>query len=202
VKIENILFDLGGVLYEISPERMRSSFFGLCVQYGVEPNRDELFRLFDAMELGVFAEPEFYEEIRRTTGMPASDDELRNAWNAILVGPYPFAAELTRLAAANRRVALLSNTNAIHRDRFHTETQDVFASMERIFFSFEIGARKPNPEAFLHVVETMGYKPEYTLFVEDTPANIEAAKNLGFQVYHATDPSRIFDDLSDLLRKS
>ena len=202
MKIENILFDLGGVLYEISPERMRSSFFALCAQYGAAPSRDELFGVFDAMELGAFDGPEFFEEIRRTTRMPATDDELRNAWNAILVGPYPFAAKLTLMAAANRRVALLSNTNAIHRDRFHDETQDVFAPMERIFYSFEIGARKPNPEAFLHVIENTGFKPETTLFVEDTPANIEAAKSLGFQVYHATEPSRIFDDLSDILRKT
>lgn len=202
MKIENVLFDLGGVLYEIAPARMREAFAALSMKYGVAPERDELFKIFDDMERGAYKEEEFFHALRHAAQMPASDDEIRSAWNAILVGPYDFAPELSRKAAEKFRVALLSNTNRIHHDCFVAQTREVFAPMERLFFSFEIGLRKPDPEAFLHVVENAGFKPENTLFVEDTPANLETAKKLGFQVYHAAEPWRTFDELNILFKQS
>jgi putative hydrolase of the HAD superfamily len=128
--------------------------------------------------------------------MPASDEEIREAWNAILVGPYAYAQRLTSLAARGRRVALLSNTNRIHHEHFKSQTEKVFEPMERLFFSYEIGSRKPDPQAFMHVVEKTGFRPENTLFVEDTPANVESARRLGFRVYAVGDPWRMNAELS------
>ncbi|MCS7084963.1 MAG: HAD-IA family hydrolase [Bacteroidia bacterium] len=196
MQIDNVLFDLGGVLYEIAPDKMQNAFLQLGEKYGASLSRPEIFAVFEDMERGLFGEAEFFDALRSAADMPATDDELRAAWNAVLVGPYSYAARLSAAAAVGRRVALLSNTNLLHYRQFITETQAIFAPMERLFFSFEIGRRKPDRTAFEFVVESMSLAPERTLFVDDSLVNVEAARRMGFRVYHATAPQKMVADLS------
>jgi len=39
---------------------------------------------------------------------------------------------------------------------------------------------KPHRQIFRQVLDTLGAKPEHILFVDDGPANIETAKDMGF----------------------
>ena len=41
--------------------------------------------------------------------------------------------------------------------------------------------RKPDAEIFIRIMDEMGFKPERTLFIDDSPQHIEAAKKLGIQ---------------------
>ncbi len=49
------------------------------------------------------------------------------------------------------------------------------------FFSAEIGLVKPDEAFYRHVLERTGWDPGLVLFVDDLPANVEAAARLGFQ---------------------
>ena len=52
------------------------------------------------------------------------------------------------------------------------------------FASHEIGHIKPSPEFFKYIENFLHLKPEELLLVDDTLANIKAAKALGWHVYH------------------
>ena len=72
---------------------------------------------------------------------------------------------------------LMSNTS--HRFRIFSRYIKSIAYMKGIWISCEHGLLKPEPEAYLDFFRTFSLKPETCFFIDDTPANIEAAGNLG-----------------------
>ncbi len=49
------------------------------------------------------------------------------------------------------------------------------------FYSCEVGAAKPDPAYFSHVLQTLGVAPEEALFLDDTAVNVESAAALGIR---------------------
>jgi putative hydrolase of the HAD superfamily len=49
------------------------------------------------------------------------------------------------------------------------------------FFSCRLRAIKPEPQAYAQVLSTLGAAPEDVVFVDDRPANVEAASALGMR---------------------
>lgn len=78
---------------------------------------------------------------------------------------------------------LLSNLNPLHYEYVQKFWPGVFSSMRKCFFSFEIGTRKPEEEAFRKVLDFLNLKIGYTcLFIDDAQKNLDTAKKLGFSV--------------------
>jgi putative hydrolase of the HAD superfamily len=48
-----------------------------------------------------------------------------------------------------------------------------------VFFSNELGMKKPNEDIFHYVLDKIGFKPEEVVFVDDNPNNIATASSLG-----------------------
>ena len=53
-----------------------------------------------------------------------------------------------------------------------------------MFLSHEIGARKPDPDAFLLVCKKMSTHPKDVLFIDDSAANVEGARAAGIDAHH------------------
>lgn len=71
-----------------------------------------------------------------------------------------------------------------------------------IFSSVMVKRGKPFPDLFLHSAQSMGYKPEKCIVVEDSPAGVFAAKAAGIQCIGYTGAShskaaRLNDKLSE-----
>lgn len=72
---------------------------------------------------------------------------------------------------------LMSNTS--HRFRAFSQHIKAVQYMKGIWISCEHGLLKPEPAAYLDFFETFSLNPEESFFIDDTPANIESAGNLG-----------------------
>jgi putative hydrolase of the HAD superfamily len=48
-----------------------------------------------------------------------------------------------------------------------------------VYFSSDIGMRKPDGEAFEYVCKQNQLNPENVLFVDDSPQHVEGAKSVG-----------------------
>lgn len=59
------------------------------------------------------------------------------------------------------------------------------------FVSCNTGVRKPAPEAFLGAAATLGVDPTTCLFVDDQPANCDAASRLGMDAIQFTDAAAL-----------
>lgn len=72
---------------------------------------------------------------------------------------------------------LLSNTS--HRFRKFCQSIKSIQYMKGIWISCEHGLLKPEPAAYLDFFQTFSLDPSECFFIDDSPANIESARNLG-----------------------
>lgn len=198
--ITTIIFDLGGVLYNINHERTRSALSALSA------NPDEInFSLlsqnevFNQYEAGRISSAEFRNELRSLYRITASDRAIDTAWNDMLLGLFPDAIEIIQSLKKNYRIALLSNINDIHYCAIEEECQPLFLELDDCFLSYSIRLRKPDPEIFQYVLASMNVNPEKTLFIDDAPQNIVAARTLGIQTYHVTSQSPLKGALNSII---
>ena len=199
-KIKNIIFDLGGIFIEIYFTKTKAAFVALGVH-----NFDDLYTqhtastLFEKLETGKYTAAEFYNAFRRETGIDLTDEQIRDAWNAML-GSFPLE-RLQWLEEIRKRynIYLFSNTNIIHYHRFQhiyrecTGKQNFDDYFIKAYYSHDLGLRKPYPESFTKLLELEGLKAEETLFVDDTPSNIEGAKKASLHAVLLAPPKTVFD---------
>ncbi|WDF66983.1 HAD family phosphatase [Sphingobacterium oryzagri] len=188
-KIKNIILDYGNVIYMIDFDRVKLAFIALGIK-----NVDEFFGhkaqdpLFDAFDRGEISAADFREGIRERSGKPElSDEQIDNAWNALLIGVPPGKHETLTYLHDKYRTFLLSNNNEIHYRHCMEHIREVYAVpdnkafFEQTFYSHEMGLRKPEPAIFQEIVRQTGIVAEESLFIDDSPQHLAAAKLLGFQ---------------------
>ena len=196
--IKNIIFDLGGVLLNIDYNKTISAFTELGIG-----NFDKMFSQFHAdelfikMETGKISDKDFRATLKKATGGKSSDDQLDAAWNAMIL---TFRTEsLTALEELSKKYALflLSNTNSIHLKYFQqVYTRDtgkplLDAYFKKVWYSHELGLRKPGREIYEFALRDGGIVASETIFIDDTFDNIEAAKELGIKTHHLLPHERI-----------
>jgi putative hydrolase of the HAD superfamily len=198
--IENVIFDLGGVILDVDYNLTRAAFEKLGVS-----NFDEMYsqananRLFQKLETGEISETEFYQKLNESTGLHLSEEEIKKAWNAMLLSFREGSLQFLEKIRSKYKVYLLSNTNVIHwnsfKENFHSkERSKTFeAYFDKAFYSFEMGLRKPGEAIFHHVIKELQIDPGKTVFIDDSVQNIEAAKKAGLQTILLTSDLKIED---------
>lgn len=197
--IKNLIFDLGGVLYEIDYQKVTNSLQRLSPNLHFSQMKQD--SIFDEFEMGKISSDEFRKGIRTLTQRSdLTDKQIDEVWNSMLIGVFAGRTELIKKLSHDYPIVLLSNANQIHYDFIKEECKPLFEPMQKIFFSFEIGMRKPHKETFEYVLNTMHFKPEETLFIEDTIIHIEGAKSLGINTLHLTQPQSLETQLYQFLQ--
>ena len=108
------------------------------------------------------------------------------------------------MLAGKYRLFLLSNTDAIHIDFFENKygpsfTKDFYQCFERIYFSFEMGMRKPDSSIYNYVLKQNHLVAKNTLFIDDKKENTDAAESLGIRVWNLQVGK---EDVVDLFEKN
>ncbi|MFO0695778.1 MAG: HAD family phosphatase [Polyangiales bacterium] len=172
-----VLLDFGGILYGLDYDRMHRAFDAIGGWSRLVENG---FRgISDAFETGALDPDGFRREISHRLGRDVPTEALDSAWNSLLDGILPGAEDFVRGLSTRHRLALVSNTNAIHFAAFGPECRELFAPFDRLFLSHELGARKPEVGFYERVLSSLGARPEDCVFVDDLAVNVEAARRLG-----------------------
>jgi len=188
--VKNIIFDLGGVIYDIRYENIADTFRS----YGLQ-NFEKLYvQAGQAVEIDHFEEgkitPEqFRNFIRSLTPNDLSDQQIDHAWNTILIDLPEVRVTLLEKLRKKYRVFLFSNTNAINCIEFERYVTSKFGinifetHFEKVYYSHTLGIKKPKPESFLKICEEQNLIPSETLFVDDIERHILGAQKAGLQTY-------------------
>ena len=207
--LPHLLFDFGGVIIDIDYERTPAAFRPLSrAGSRVDFNQARQATLFDEFETGQLSPTEFRVGLRATYDLDATDAEIDAAWHAMLLDvPAERLALIEELRRQGHQTALLSNTNALHiaeinqrlatRYGFRHGIADV---LDRVFYSQEVGLRKPGEEIFRHALREMNWRAEDVLFIEDSPQHIATARRLGLRVLHLAPPLTLTIALPEALR--
>lgn len=189
--LTTLVLDLGGVIIDIDPSLTTDAFSQLGAEQALEKHsRAVQDPLFDRFEKGEVDAPEFRERIREKAGVQASDQAIDRAWNKLLLDIPEERFSLLERLCRSYELHLFSNTNAIHYEAFSeiVEREYGVEAFQKLFkgihLSFEMGARKPDPEAFRTLLDRIGRSPENILFIDDTSAHVEAAKKEGIRAWH------------------
>nr|BAL57825.1 HAD family hydrolase [uncultured Bacteroidetes bacterium] len=180
-----ILLDLGGVLYGVDYLRTVQAL-------GLPP--EALPGLLTdpallAYEKGLLSTKGFLAHLRKR--FPEhSLEALIEAWNAMLLGPLPQTPAILHALSRAYSLALLSNTNDLHLMVVEPDILPWSPYFEDMFFSNRLGQRKPDPDTYRTVLKKLGWNPEKTLFVDDSPTNIEGARQAGLQTLLLSTPNR------------
>ena len=203
--IRNIIFDFGGVLFEIDYDLPAIAFeklgFGDFKSFYTQAAQNPMF---DLLETGKIENDKFLDFLNEFVP-EASREQVLHAWNVILLRIMPNEVECVhKIRQSGIRTFLLSNTNAIHVAEFeqmiaNTMDFELFKSaFEKIYYSNAIGIKKPHPETFLQVCEWNGLNPTETLFIDDSIQHVEGALQAGLHAYHLKTGERISELLKQL----
>jgi len=188
--IRNIIFDLGGVILNINPLLTVEAFHKLGWNDFYKGDNQSLNKeLFFNLEKGNSSPEAFRNMVRQMIDKQMTDDEIDLAWTAMILDIPADRVKYLEELKKNYRLYLLSNTNEIHRIKFHRSFREDFGYsfydlFEHSFYSHKMGMRKPNPQIYLQALKEANLDPKETLFIDDIEENIDAAKTTGMKVLH------------------
>ena len=190
--IKNILFDCAGVLTEMNFHGMMLRLSGsreiadLFVANLWKPNSP--WHLYDKGELDsvqIVAELTNFLPKELHPYLQAMIDDFPD-----MFPPMDGMEELVDELHQNRYSCyLLSNFP----DRFADmpARTPVLQKLDGMVISYQIHMLKPHPATFLRAAEILDNAPAETIFIDDSPANVEGAKQAGMAGHHFTSPTEL-----------
>ncbi|MEJ5914908.1 HAD family hydrolase [Pseudokineococcus sp. 1T1Z-3] len=118
-----------------------------------------------------------------------------------LPGPVPGTrAVVEELDAAGLHLIALTNWSAELFERAGELLEDVvgLSTFDGVVVSGREGLTKPDPALFRRLLDRFDLDPAATAFVDDSPANVEAAAALGLRAVGFTTAEALRDALADL----
>lgn len=189
--IRNIIFDFGGVLCNINVSLTEQRFKELgLIEFDPHYSVTDRNTLFGQLEEGSITPDEFRNAIRAFFSKPIPDDEIDDAWNAMLLNLPEDRVKLLERLKPTYQIFLLSNSNDIHYQKFSKDFQhrynygDFNDLFKKAYFSFQIRMKKPDRKIFEHVLNEQKLNPSETLFIDDSMQHIEGARLAGINGHH------------------
>jgi putative hydrolase of the HAD superfamily len=112
-------------------------------------------------------------------GPTPSVEEILSLWEQTVVD-HDAMAVVDEVRARGVLTCLATNQQD-HRVAWMTEQLDYPAHFDRTYWSSRIGLVKPDEEFFRHIVDDLGVDPGVVGFVDDSGANVAAARRVGIR---------------------
>ncbi|KVG39355.1 HAD family hydrolase [Burkholderia ubonensis] len=196
VPIEWVLFDMEGVLTHYdraarvarlsaltgrSPEAVRYAIW----ESGLEARADA----------GEIAPDAYLDALGDLLNCRVSRDAWLDARHASIT-PNPDTLALAEQVAGRRPIAVLTNNCRLvtdHLDYLNPQVARLFGT--HVYPSASFGAVKPAVRAYLGCVGVLGARPDATLFIDDTDANVAGAVAAGLLGYRFVDAASLANKL-------
>lgn len=193
-----VVFDLGGVLIDWNPRHLYRKLFNgdeaamewflANVCHGEWNLRQDAGRTWDdAVAEAEARHPEHARMIRA----------YRDRWPETMAGAIDGTVTiLNALHAAGMPLYALTNWSAETFPHGRARFEFLDRCFRHIVVSGEIRLIKPDPAIFRHLETTCGITPADTVFIDDAPANVAAATQLGYRAIRFETPDQLRCDLT------
>lgn len=192
--LRNVVLDFNGVIATGAVWCTRQAFVDLGLT-DVDTYLDIATQrgLFADLESGAISAETFREQLSRLVGKTVSMEQCCRAWCAFVVDiPARNLLFLRELHDKGIRTALLSNTNPfvaetiMRGQRLDPQGHTLADYVGHLYLSHELHLMKPDRAIYEAMLQQEHFRPEETLFVDDSPANLVPAAALGMQTLLAT----------------
>jgi FMN phosphatase YigB (HAD superfamily) len=182
--IRNVVFDVGNVLVKLHYQ----PFIQYLARAGVDMT-DLPYWLrqvdIEGHERGEFPGELLLQRVASMSPVPLDADELRTQWLSMFER-WDEMFDLASGLMTDYRVYLLSNIGDLH--WAHLDAQyGLDTLVHGACASFRVGAIKPQPDIYRKAEQMFGLDPAATVFLDDLPRNVVAARECGWHAIHHTD---------------
>ncbi len=200
--IKHIFLDLGMVTVRLEMRRCIDAFKRLgindvdqqisnCRQHGI----------FNGIELGLVSVGEFHQHVRQHYAVDATDAQIDAAWNAFILDTPVALQQMVRRLHQRYKMYILSNTNQIHYDFWAQQCMggvggcSVEECFDKCYLSNDLHLAKPDLEIYRKVLDDCGAMPCECLYLDDNLANVDAARQLGWNAVVSSSPEQTIEIL-------
>jgi len=197
MKIDAIIFDLGGVLVDWNPaylfdklfedEEKKNYFFNHICTLDWNEQQDAGRPIKEATEILVAQHPEWKDYI----------EAYYSRWTEMLGGPIHDTVEIFRALKQSGRYKLYALTNwSGELFPIALELYEFLHWFDGRVVSGDEKMRKPFPEFYQLILDRFQLTPEETLFIDDNLRNIKAAEEMNIQCIRFESPEQLRNDLT------
>jgi glucose-1-phosphatase len=176
------IFDFGNVLVKLDWKAMFKSW---SESSGVPPltlesrfSFEENYKHYERAEIST---EDYYAAACKLFGMEVTFAQFLQGWNAIFAEEISETIDVLPRLKQHLRLVVFSNTNSSHLEFWTKKYTSMLEHFETLYASSTLGMRKPEPGGFLHILKEQEATPAETIFFDDLPSNVEAARALGIE---------------------
>ena len=197
-KIDVVLFDFGGVIAE---EGFKQGLTAVARASGVDEGAF-VQAAFDIIYstgyvLGKAPESEFWDALRRETGVRGDDASLRNEiFSRFILRDYMIDL-VNKLKANGIQVGLLSDQTDLLEEL--DKKYGFFRLFDYVFSSYRLGKGKRDSSLFDDVARTLNARPDRILFIDDDPGHVDRARQKGWKTMLYIERAGFQKELEEIL---
>ncbi len=192
-KSKNIIFDLGAVIININPEKVKQLLKEIMpIEFDNKYEALQKSGIFEAYEINEISSKQFIKRVEKIFDNKISESQIESIWNEMLLDIPARRIEILIEQKHKKNTFLCSNTNEIHINTIRRYLKNSFfidglkPLFNKVYLSYELGIRKPNPKIFELILDENNLKAEETLFIDDSAEHIDSAASLGINTIHLT----------------
>ncbi len=166
------IFDMGNVLslnVDVVP--------AIAAELGIDAAEIAAFsgNDFDELSVGAIDADRYWEAFNRRFGVRVREDLLITRFHPVL------DQRVKNLILALKRGGsrVVCGTNTFEKHYLHHLRRGDYDVFDKVYASHLLGVAKPSPEFFLRILGEESWRPGEVVFVDDMPANVRAAADLG-----------------------
>jgi len=188
-QFKTIIFDFGGVIFDINPDLTYNEFNKLI------PTKvlNNIFKnnILKDFEKGLISFEELHSGVNKIAKTNISKNNFINAWNAMLLNYNKKRLEYLKKMKQTHKLIMLSNTNELHYDFFSKKLINEYnisltELFHKVYLSHKMGMIKPDVNIYKYVLLEQKIIPNETLFIEDTKENVITANSIGIKTLTIT----------------
>jgi len=195
--IKEIIFDLGGVLVGVDyrcflnrlANALHISTTELIAQSQNGAHQDYM--------KGLITAEQFVDSVRKQYNQPISMERFRDIWESMIMEQDDDVTRIVTQLSKRYPLSLLSNTDPWHFN-YCKSNYPVVSMFKRYFLSYECHLLKPDPNFYKLVAHELAAEATECLFIDDLEENVNAAKEVGYQVIHFKDAGALQNSLAAL----
>ncbi len=197
--LQAIFFDLGGVIIRTEYQAPREH-----LAERLNTTYEDLYRIVFESEssrqasLGATTTEAHWQAVTRRLGRPASETKtIRDEFYAGDIVDMGLLAFIRSLRPRYKTGVISNAWPDLRQYLVEKKADDAF---DVLIISAEVGVMKPDPEIFEMALEKAGVLAKDSAFVDDVPANVEAARALGMYGIVFREPGQVVNDLKAIMR--
>lgn len=194
LQADTIVFDVGNVLLFFDPEKV-------CAALLPDDTREAMYKAlfgpenrWGAFDIGLNDNETIARQIAQAAGFPHCWDQIIHILHHFheTMHPLPLYSLIPELKAMGKKIYALTN---YPEPSFSLACQafPAFGLMDGMVVSAREKLGKPDPAIFQLLMQRYQLVPAKTLFIDDLPGNIQAAKAAGLQTWHYSGEDKIFE---------